>query len=78
MTKAFKPNSSNMVFTLESHIVDLFDHVICFGFPYAWYRHIIHLILKLGAKLDLNIYLDHHDLAYLLHALHYNSPLIAF
>jgi hypothetical protein len=27
--------------SLDSHIVDLFNHVVCLGFPHSWTRHII-------------------------------------
>jgi hypothetical protein len=42
--------------SLDSHIADLFNHVVCSGFPHSWTRHIIHPIHKLGNSSDPNNY----------------------
>jgi hypothetical protein len=42
--------------SLNSHIIDLYYHVVCFGFPHAWTKHVIHPIFKLGASSNLKTY----------------------
>jgi hypothetical protein len=42
--------------SLESYIVDLFNQVVCSGFPLSWTRHIIHPIHKFGSSSDPNNY----------------------
>ena len=42
--------------SLDSHIADLFNHVVCSGFPHSGTRHIIHPIHKLGNSSDPNNY----------------------
>ena len=41
---------------LVPYLVDLFNHVVCTGFPSTWSQHIIHLIHKSGPSLDPNNY----------------------
>jgi hypothetical protein len=42
--------------SLESYIVDLFNQVVCSGFPIAWARHIIHPIHKSRSNSNPNNY----------------------
>jgi hypothetical protein len=39
---------------IESYIADLFNHVVCLGYPPSWTRHIIHSIHKSGISFDPN------------------------
>jgi hypothetical protein len=41
---------------LVSHLDDLFNHVVCTGFPLAWSHRIIHLIPKSDPSSDPNNY----------------------
>ncbi|KAH9310215.1 hypothetical protein KI387_038126, partial [Taxus chinensis] len=42
--------------TLNSYLVDLFNQVVCTGFPKSWSHHIIHPIHKSGPTSDPNNY----------------------
>jgi hypothetical protein len=42
--------------SLASHLVDIFNHVVCIGFPSEWSHHIIHSIHKSSPSLDPNNY----------------------
>jgi hypothetical protein len=41
---------------LDYYLVDLFNHVVCTGFPQAWSHHTIHPIHKSGPSADPNNY----------------------
>ena len=41
---------------LVSYLADLFNHVVCDGFPPVWSHHIIHQIHKSGTTADPNNY----------------------
>ena len=41
---------------LVSYLADLFNHVVCIGFPSAWSHHIIHRRHKPGPSSDPNNY----------------------
>jgi hypothetical protein len=41
---------------MDNHLADLFNHVVCMGFPQSWSHHIIHPIHKSGSSTDPNNY----------------------
>lgn len=44
------------IHSLDFHIADLFNHVVCPSFHTSWFHHIIRPIFKLGVSLDSNNY----------------------
>jgi hypothetical protein len=42
--------------TMDNQLADLFNHVVCMGFPQSWSHHIIHPIQKSGSSTDPNNY----------------------
>lgn len=74
----FKGNFSSMVFgPLAFYIVDIFNHVVCFGFL-PWLQNIIYPIFKSGNTLYLNNYKTVMSWAHFCQALHYDRGHVAF